>query len=112
MTTIFRYICVLCLVLGLSGTVMVAQGKKLRDTKSSAKNKSADKKTQKMAEAAEPAATSATNEKATDPLANIKFRNLGPAAGGGRVPTERGPIRRWAIRKKRVAGSRCTRRCF
>ena len=85
MTTIFRYICVLCLVLGLSGTVMVAQGKKLRDTKSSAKNKSADKKTQKTAEAAEPAATNATTERAVDPLANIKFRNLGPAAGGGRV---------------------------
>src|SRR5690348_11367876 len=86
MTTIFRYICVLCLVLGLSGTVMVAQSKKLRDTKSSANKKSADKKTPKQAEAAQPAATTASEEKAAaDPLANIKFRNLGPAAGGGRV---------------------------
>lgn len=60
----------------------MAQGRKLRDSKP----KSSDKRVQK---AQKPAGTVQAQteqpETAKDPLANIKFRNLGPAAGGGRV---------------------------
>lgn len=61
---------------------MLAQGRKLRDSKP----KSTDKRAQKQGEPAGKVQPQTEQpETANDPLANIKFRNLGPAAGGGRV---------------------------
>lgn len=85
MKTIFKYIFALSLVLAVGSTLMLAQGNKLRDSKRS-KTKSADKNAQKPVEAAATVNKgSASDEASKDPLSNIKFRNLGPAAGGGRV---------------------------
>ena len=82
MKTLFRYLCLSCFILALSGTVMVAQGRKLRDSKA----RTSDKRVQKQAQpAGKVQAQTEQPETAKDPLANIKFRNIGPAAGGGRV---------------------------
>ncbi|HET6935121.1 MAG TPA: hypothetical protein VFI72_09795, partial [Candidatus Angelobacter sp.] len=52
-----------------------------RDTKTKAAQ---NKETPKVADQAQNAA-SPEESKAKDPLENMKFRNLGPAVGGGRV---------------------------
>lgn len=82
MKILFKYLCLSCLILALSGTVMLAHGRKPRDSKT----KSADKRAQKRPEPAGKVQPQAEQpESAKDPLANVKFRNIGPAAGGGRV---------------------------
>ncbi|HJT52828.1 MAG TPA: hypothetical protein VJ848_03185, partial [Candidatus Angelobacter sp.] len=85
MKILFKSIFVLTLMLALGSTLALGQSNKLRDTKAS-KNKSADKNAQKPVEAAASTVKETTSDETNkDPLANIKFRNLGPAAGGGRV---------------------------
>ncbi len=87
MKTLLKMIAIVALVLGLSG-MLTAQTKAGDRTKknagANANAAAADKRP-----AAEDKTASATaakaDEKAKDPLENIRFRNLGPAVGGGRV---------------------------
>ena len=84
MKTLLRFLFVLMLSLGVAGAAHAQS--KLRDTKSG-KSKTADKNAQKPAQTAQPSetATVADAAKPKDPLENWKFRNIGPAVGGGRV---------------------------
>lgn len=88
MKKLLAYISVVSLLSCLTGMAAIAQSSKLRDSKTpSGKTKTADKKpAQKPAETAQTATANLADEgKVKDPLENIKFRNIGPAVGGGRV---------------------------
>jgi photosystem II stability/assembly factor-like uncharacterized protein len=90
MKTLLKNISVICLLFSLMGLVAIAQNDNLRGTKApSGKTKANKKAAQKPAEEAQPAAATNVAEegkaKVKDPLENLKFRNIGPAAGGGRV---------------------------
>jgi photosystem II stability/assembly factor-like uncharacterized protein len=90
MKTTFKVIAILALTLGLAGLLM-AQTKSGDRPKKSSGTKAAEPKTDKKA-ASEEKANSTTPTRtedaaAKDPLENMKFRNLGPAVGGGRVTT-------------------------
>jgi photosystem II stability/assembly factor-like uncharacterized protein len=87
MKTLLRTIAILALVLGLSA-MLAAQNKAGDRTKKNAgANATAATADKKPAAEDKSAATKAEDNKAKDPLENIRFRNLGPAVGGGRVTT-------------------------
>ncbi|MGH9564355.1 MAG: hypothetical protein ACRD4I_00085, partial [Candidatus Angelobacter sp.] len=86
MKTFFRSVSVFLLFLGMQAALSPAQAKSSYDSKTAKKQKTA----KANSEAPKPAAkenqkTATTNDEPRDPLANFKFRNLGPAVGGGRV---------------------------
>ena len=87
MKTFFRSVSVFLLFLGMQAAFSPAQAKSSHDSKTASKQKPA----KPNSEAPKPAAkenqktAATTNNEPTDPLANLKFRNLGPAVGGGRV---------------------------
>ena len=86
MKTLAKTILILVLALGLQGLLM-AQSKTGDHSKKSTGAKVAattDKKTGGE-DKAEPMAAGKGDDKVKDPLENMKFRNLGPAVGGGRV---------------------------
>lgn len=90
MKTLLKTIVILALALSLQ-CMLIAQtktgdrSKKAAGTNASAT--SADKKTagEDKTAAGKPAAGKEDDSKSKDPLENLKFRNLGPAVGGGRV---------------------------
>ncbi len=84
MKTSIRMITVVCLFLGLQMAVLPAQAGTRRDSKKTAKSPAQKAEAQKPVENAQKA-PSVEEGKSTDPLENMKFRNLGPAVGGGRV---------------------------
>jgi photosystem II stability/assembly factor-like uncharacterized protein len=87
MKTLLKTIAILALVLGFSGLLMAQTKAGDRTKKTSGANAAtpaADKKTAAEDKSA-PVAATKVDEKAKDPLENIRFRNLGPAVGGGRV---------------------------
>jgi photosystem II stability/assembly factor-like uncharacterized protein len=82
MKRIVKFLMILCVL--FVGTALLASDNK-SDTKAKA-DKSADKKDTKKPVEAAPATPVATDDaKSKDPLENMKFRNIGPAVGGGRV---------------------------
>src|SRR5262249_38538811 len=91
MKKMMKVMAILALVLGLAGLVMAQskagdRAKKAAGANAAAPATGADKKT--PAEPDKSAATTAAkaeDNKSKDPLENLKFRNLGPAVGGGRV---------------------------
>jgi photosystem II stability/assembly factor-like uncharacterized protein len=84
MKTLIRVVVIVCLFLGLQ--MLPAQAKTKHDSKKTSKTTAKKAEPQKMsAENAEKTATNKDDGKPADPLANMKFRNLGPAVGGGRV---------------------------
>src|SRR6476469_2765063 len=90
MKTISKTIMILAVALGLSGLLMAQTKSGDRSKKTtgatSAPQASADKKPAAEGEkAASTTPTKLEDNKAKDPLENIKFRNLGPAVGGGRI---------------------------
>ena len=88
MKTSIRLIIVVCLSLSLQIAPVPAQAKTKRDSKNASKSKPAAKKPEAqkpVAEDAQKAEVKAEDNKPADPLANMTFRNLGPAVGGGRV---------------------------
>src|SRR5262249_14700020 len=90
MKTHCKTIFVLLVALGLPGLLM-AQTKTGDRTKKTAgaSAQSPQASTDKKAAAEDKASPAASSEegKSKDPLDNLKFRNLGPAVGGGRVTT-------------------------
>src|SRR5256885_4555502 len=91
MKTLVRLILVLALALGAQSLLMAQSKTGDRTKKTSGTNAAApqtDKKTPAEGDTATASSTTATkleDNKAKDPLENMKFRNLGPAVGGGRV---------------------------
>ena len=86
MKTLFKSIFVLSLILSLQ-SVLLAQNK-TGDRSKKNSGASPQKPQGNTAEESEPGSTAATkldDNKSKDPLENVKFRNLGPAVGGGRV---------------------------
>ncbi|HZD94887.1 MAG TPA: hypothetical protein VE133_11575, partial [Candidatus Sulfotelmatobacter sp.] len=86
MKNTFKMMAILALALGLSGLLMAQTKTGDRPKKATGTNPTAPQASDKKA-AEEKAATGAkADENAPkDPLENMKFRNLGPAVGGGRV---------------------------
>jgi photosystem II stability/assembly factor-like uncharacterized protein len=89
MKTLLKMIAIVALVLGLSA-MLTAQTKASSDrTKknagANANAATADKKPATEDKSAATTAAKADDNKNKDPLENIRFRNLGPAVGGGRV---------------------------
>jgi len=91
MKTLFKIVFVLSMMLGVSGLLMAQtksgdRSKKTTGATSAAPQASADKKPAAEGEkAASTTPTKLEDTKSKDPLENIKFRNLGPAVGGGRI---------------------------
>jgi photosystem II stability/assembly factor-like uncharacterized protein len=91
MKTLVRSILILALILGAQDLLMAQSKSGDRTKKTSGANAAApktEKKTPADGDTATASSTSATkleDNKAKDPLENMKFRNLGPAVGGGRV---------------------------
>jgi photosystem II stability/assembly factor-like uncharacterized protein len=91
MKTMIKMTAILALVLGLASLVMAQSKAGDRTKKASGANAatapaSADKKTPVEADkTGTGSATKAEDNKSKDPLENLRFRNLGPAVGGGRV---------------------------
>src|SRR5215831_5464968 len=91
MKTLCKTIMILALMLGVSSLLMAQtksgdRSKKTTGATSAAPQASADKKPAAEGEkAASTAPTKLEDNKSKDPLENVKFRNLGPAVGGGRV---------------------------
>ena len=93
MKTLKKSIFVLVAALVLQSLLMAQaktgdRSKKSSDAKPPAAQTSADKKTAADNDKAAATSTTATkleDNKSKDPLENMKFRNLGPAVGGGRV---------------------------
>jgi photosystem II stability/assembly factor-like uncharacterized protein len=89
MKTTLKMIAILALALGMAGLLMAQSKTGDRPKKAAANapapNTATDKKTaeEKTATSTTPTRTEDTTPK--DPLENMKFRNLGPAVGGGRV---------------------------
>ena len=86
MKTSIRVITFICLFLGVQIAALPAQARSKHNSKKTAKT--AVKKGESKKPAAKDvakAAAKAEDNKPRDPLANMKFRNLGPAIGGGRV---------------------------
>src|SRR5215467_1317180 len=84
MKTLAKLASVLVVVLCIQCTWSAAQEKKADSTRSksrSAKSESAKAESQKT----ETAKSESSKSEWKDPLENMKFRNLGPAVGGGRV---------------------------
>jgi photosystem II stability/assembly factor-like uncharacterized protein len=88
MKTLLKTIVILALALGLQGLLMAQSkaGDRTKTKKAGGANTPAatDKKTAGEDKVA-PASAGKDEGKAKDPLENLKFRNLGPAVGGGRV---------------------------
>src|SRR5436309_1452643 len=91
MKTLFKVIFVLALMLGVSSLLMAQtksgdRSKKTTGANSETSKANTDKKVAAEGEkAASNTPTKLEDNKSKDPLENIKFRNLGPAVGGGRV---------------------------
>jgi photosystem II stability/assembly factor-like uncharacterized protein len=86
MKTLSKTIMILAVALGLSGLLMAQTKSGDRSKKTTGATSAADKKPAAEGEnAASTAPTKLEDNKSKDPLENIKFRNLGPAVGGGRV---------------------------
>ena len=90
MKTLFKTIVILAVVLGLSSLLM-AQSKAEDRPKRAAGTNAAEPKTssdKKTAAEEKPASITPTKTESgapKDPLENMKFRNLGPTVGGGRI---------------------------
>src|SRR5258708_5874969 len=90
MKTLFKMIFVLVFRRGIAG-LMMAQSKTGDRTKKSGSanpHPASDKKTSGETDKDAGKSTTPTkleDNKSKDPLENVKFRNLGPAVGGGRV---------------------------
>src|SRR5262249_1964926 len=80
MKTFVKLASILVLTLAISSSVLLAQKKSASAAGDKSAAKADDSKPEKAAE--KPAEKS---DKPKDPLENLKFRNLGPATGGGRV---------------------------
>jgi photosystem II stability/assembly factor-like uncharacterized protein len=91
MKTLCKTILILAVALGLNGLLMAQtksgdRSKKTAGATSATPQASAEKKPAAEGEkAASTTPTKLEDNKSKDPLENIKFRNLGPAVGGGRV---------------------------
>ena len=91
MKTLVKFLFVLIMMLGVSGLLMAQtrsgdRSKKTTGANSATPQSATDKKA--AAEGEKSASTTPTkleDNKSKDPLENMKFRNLGPAVGGGRV---------------------------
>ncbi|HET9839783.1 MAG TPA: hypothetical protein VFR84_16270 [Candidatus Angelobacter sp.] len=87
MKTLLKIIVTLSLALGMSGLLWAQSKAGDRPKKSAGTNAAAGPNDKKTAAEEKPAPVSAPKTDASnkDPLENMKFRNLGPAVGGGRV---------------------------
>jgi photosystem II stability/assembly factor-like uncharacterized protein len=85
MKTLFKTIMILAVIVGLSGLIAAKDKAADRNKKSTAAKAPSESTGKKTADenAAQAAPKSDASKK--DPLENMKFRNLGPAVGGGRV---------------------------
>src|SRR6185312_4217705 len=83
MKTLFQLICFVVLALALQTSLFAKDTKSSKDTKSKSAT-AQNKETPKVADDGQKSAKPEDN-KPKDPLENMKFRNLGPAVGGGRV---------------------------
>ena len=84
MKTLFRILFVVSVMIGMQASLVFAQSKAVKDTKAPAgKTAPADKDMQKPVGSATD--KPAESPEAKDPLQYFRFRNLGPAVGGGRV---------------------------
>jgi len=91
MKTLSKTIMILALMLGVSSLLMAQaksgdRAKKTTGANSTTSQAGADKKPAAESEkATSTTPTKLEDNKSKDPLENVKFRNLGPAVGGGRV---------------------------
>ena len=87
MKTLLRILFFVSFIAGMNG-LLPAQSKALKDTKKPAGKQAADKDAQKPVDTAAASTTADAKSDDTavkDPLQYFRFRNLGPAVGGGRV---------------------------
>ncbi len=87
MKTLLRILFFVSFIAGMNG-LLPAQGNALKDTKKSSGKQAPDKNAQKpvdTAAASTPADARGDDTAVKDPLQYFRFRNLGPAVGGGRV---------------------------
>src|SRR5262247_2651352 len=80
MKTFVKMASILVLTLAVSNNLLLAQKKNTAAATDKTSAKAGDSKPEKTAE--KPAEKT---DKPKDPLENMRFRNLGPAVGGGRV---------------------------
>jgi len=88
MKTFFRSISVLTLVMGLQTALVIAQAQEKsagHAKPASGKAASASQGDPDKQSASAKTSEAAADNKSKDPLENMRFRNLGPAVGGGRV---------------------------
>src|ERR1041384_14213 len=90
MKTLFKTIVILAVVLGLSSLLMAQskagdRPKRAAGTNAAEPKTSSDKKTAAEEKPASITPTKTESGAPKDPLENMKFRNLGPTVGGGRV---------------------------
>ncbi|HSM86958.1 MAG TPA: hypothetical protein VLT16_12435, partial [Candidatus Limnocylindrales bacterium] len=87
MKTLIKSISIVCLLVAFQSSAVMAQARALRGSKTHGGKTAAKKKDEPKAVPTPPATAAAATDEAQskDPLDNMKFRNLGPAVGGGRV---------------------------